>query len=70
MENIKFWQRTSFWNKIESSCALAGSITVGTMAVERVEYKWFLLAGAVGFVGKLLSIWVQDRDNNGVIDPL
>jgi len=66
----KWYQRTSFWNKVESSCALAGSITVVEMAVEKVDYKWFMLAGAIGFFGKLLSIWIQDRDNDGVIDPL
>ncbi len=70
MEKVKFWQRTSFWSKVESSCALAGSITVSAMAVEHVDYKWFFLAGAVGFVGKLVSIWIQDRDQDGLIDPL
>jgi len=66
----KWFQRTSFWNKVESSCALAGSITVSTMAVEQVDYKWFFLAGAIGFTGKLLSIWIQDKNNDGLIDPL
>jgi len=40
------------------------------MAIQEVDYKWFILAGAIGFVGKLIHIWIQDKDNDGKVDEI
>lgn len=58
----------SFWNKLEKTFALVGSLTVAEMAVHEVAYKWFFLAGCIGFAAKLIHIWIEDHNNNGVAD--
>jgi hypothetical protein len=68
-ENItKWWHRMSFWKKVERSFGLIGGFAVADMAVHQVEYKWFFLVGVCGILAKLLLIWIEDSDGNGVPD--
>jgi hypothetical protein len=58
----------SFWNKLEKSFALIGSLAVTEMAVHEVDYKWFVVAGLVGFSAKLIHIWIEDTNGNNIAD--
>jgi len=66
----KWWARMSFWNKLEKSFGLLGGITVAELGMHDVDSKWFVVIGISGVIAKLLFIWIEDNDKNGIIDFL
>lgn len=64
----RWWHKMSFWDKLEKSFALAGSLTVAELAHLQVDYKWLVAAGLVGFSAKLIHIWIEDKNSNGIAD--
>lgn len=63
-----FWKRTVFWDRVTKSLALfgpSGGVVVGKYTEDPfwtgVGIACLLLAG-------IISIWLTDKDNNGIID--
>lgn len=65
---MKFWQQTYFWKKLEESLALISGITITTAGFEGASSRFFIVVGICGIVAKLIFIWIEDKDNNGVVD--
>jgi len=64
----RIWKRMSFWAKIERALGLIGGITVADLGFQGADHMWFVVIGLVGVGGKLLHIWIEDTDNNGIVD--
>lgn len=67
---MRWWQRMSFWNKVESTLILIGSASVVELANYHAPYWTFMVIGGAMGIGKFLKIWIVDRDGDGKIDPL
>lgn len=64
----KLYHRTDFWGKMEKTLALLSGVGLTTAGFEKAPYWVFIVLGIVGVVGKAFFIWMEDKDNNGVID--
>lgn len=64
----KWWVRMTFWDKVEKSFAIVGSLTVTELGIQEADPKWFIFIGIIGLLVKLLQIWFEDKNNNGIID--
>jgi len=64
----KWWARMSFWNKIEKSIGVLGGLTIAGLGIEKVDQIWFVVIGASGVLYKLLQVWFEDLNSNGVVD--
>lgn len=67
---LRWWQRMSFWNKVESALILIGSTSVVELANYHAPYWAFIVVGSFMGIGKLLRIFIVDKDGDGKIDPL
>lgn len=65
---MKFWTKTIFWENIKRSIAVFTGPTVVTLHELRAADTWIMLAGVLGFLGGLISIWMTDNDKNGTVD--
>lgn len=65
---MKFYHRTDFWRKLEQTLALLSGIGLTTAGFEKAPYWFFIVLGSCGVLGKIFFIWMEDKDNNGVID--
>lgn len=64
----KFWTKTRFWENIKRTLAtFTGPTMVGLHEFGAAD-GWMITAGVMGFLGAILSIWMTDNDNNGVVD--
>jgi len=65
---MKNWYKTEFWKKFEQTLSLLGGIGVTTAGFEQAPYWVFILFGSFAILAKVVFIWIDDKDNNGIID--
>lgn len=65
---MKFWIRTSFWDKVIKTLALFGAPTVGGLGYFRADDCWIITSGIFALAAAGLAIWMVDKDKNGVVD--
>jgi hypothetical protein len=65
---MKFYHKTSFWKKLEATFGMLGAATVTGMGVEEVSSVWFVVIGICGIIAKLIFVWIEDHDDNGIVD--
>lgn len=63
-----FFIKTKFWQALRNSLAVVtGPVTVGIHEMGGADI-WVMISGFSGMLGAILSIWMVDHDNNGVVD--
>lgn len=65
---MKFYHKTSFWKKLETQLSIFSGFTVVGMGYEHAPYWSFMLVGVFGIIAKSIFIWIEDHDNNGIVD--
>ena len=59
---------TAFWENVKKTLVtFTGPTVVGFHEFGAAD-KWVMIAGLVGMLGGMLSIWMTDHNNNGVVD--
>lgn len=64
----KFWQKTIFWENVKRTLATFSGPTMVGLHEYGTADKWMIIAGGIGMVGGIISIWMTDPNNNGVVD--
>lgn len=64
----KFWHKTIFWENVKRTLAIFSGPTMVGLHEFGTADKWMMVAGGIGMLGGMLSIWMADHDNNGRID--
>jgi len=65
---VKFYKKTLFWVKLEQTLSLIGGIGITTAGFEKAPYWVFIAFGASAVAAKIMFIWIDDKDNDGIID--
>lgn len=64
----KFWKYSAFWDKVIKTLALFGP-TGGVIAGKYAEDPFWIGVGLTSLLlSAVLSIWLVDKDNNGLVD--
>lgn len=64
----KFWKRITFWEAVKRTFAtFSGPAVMGVNEFGAAD-KWVVMAGVLAMLGGVLSIWMTDINNNGVVD--
>lgn len=65
---MKFYTKTIFWENVKRTLAtFSGPAVVGVSEFGAAD-GWVISAGVVAMLGGMLSIWMTDHNNNGIID--
>jgi hypothetical protein len=67
---MSFLHKTSFWDKFEKTLSLVGGVGITTAGFEKAPYWVFIVFGLCAIFAKITFIWIEDKDNNGIIDWL
>lgn len=64
----KFWKKIIFWENVKRTFAtFSGPAVVGINEFGAAD-KYVILAGVLAMLGGVISIWMCDQNNNGVVD--
>lgn len=65
---MSFYKKTIFWENIKRTIAtFSGPSVVGLHEFGAAD-GWVITAGVLAMLGAILSIWMTDNDNDGVVD--
>lgn len=62
------YKRTIFWQMFRNSLSLLSGPIMFSLHEFKATDTTMLVAGIIGFIAALVSIWFVDNDNNGVVD--
>lgn len=62
------YKDTSFWTKISHTFQLFGTGGQVALALNHALPIWNIVTGVATIAGMVLSIWMDDKDNNGKVD--
>lgn len=65
---MKFYRRVIFWENVKRTLATFSGPTVVGLHEFGAADKWVIIAGVMGMLGGMLSIWMTDQNNNGEVD--
>ena len=57
-----------FWENIKRTIATFSGPTIVGLHEFGTADKWIILAGVLGMLGGVLSIWMTDHNNDGIVD--
>lgn len=57
-----------FWKKLEQQLALIGGFSLTGLGAYHAPYWSFIALGIIAVVGKSIFIWIEDHNNNGIVD--
>ena len=66
----KIWKQVSFWNKIKAVITMFGIGGEVTLFATQQGLAWHGLTVAATVIGVVITQFVQDSNNNGVVDLL
>jgi len=58
----------TFWTKLKSSIAFGGIGTEFTLFMADSADVWKWIAGGATVLSYLITIWIEDKNNNGIVD--
>lgn len=65
---IRWWQKQSFWNKLQATFAACGVGTEITLFFAESHPMWKGVAGGATVAAMLITKWFEDKNNNGISD--
>jgi len=68
MNVVKYWHTAGFWSKVRVTIGLFGPSSEVVMILKDVNEDLQLVLTILGFLGYALSIWMEDKDENGIVD--
>lgn len=68
MTLVKYWQKTSFWSKVEKSFMYIGSTITGGLVITEVSKPLTIISIVITILGGLLGFWMADANSDGVVD--
>lgn len=65
---MRYWHTTTFWAKVQHTVALFG--TGGQVAIVATNSLpiWNYIAGGATVATLIFSIWMDDKDDDGIVD--
>lgn len=66
----KFWIKMSFWNKLKLTIGGIGTGSELALIIGEASNGWKWFAGIATFIGIVITIWFEDKDNDGNVDIL
>jgi len=65
---MKFYKKTIFWENVKRTFAtFSGPTVLGVHELTDAD-KWTILAAGLAMLGGVISIWMTDQNNNGIVD--
>jgi hypothetical protein len=64
----KIWKKMSFWTKMKYTIGLVGTSGTVTLVLTHVPEWMPWVTGASTFLGAAISIWLEDKNSNGIVD--
>jgi len=65
---IKVWMKSTFWKKVQDTCALFGTGTTIGLETSDINGFWSIFVAVITLIGYVLGIWFNDSDNDGIAD--
>lgn len=65
---IKFWQKFNFWTKLKATFATLGVGGEISLFIGESHEKWKWLVGGATLLSILITNFIEDKDNNGIVD--
>jgi len=65
---MKIWQKTIFWENIKRTLAVFSGPVVAGMHEFGAADGWMIAAGIISMISGVISIWMTDHDNDGIVD--
>lgn len=62
------YRQFSFWTKIKDFLNGAGAILQVVLVAAGSEHIWNYLTGAIQIIGLFITIFFDDRNQNGIVD--
>lgn len=67
-KKYKFYHKTAFWGSVRNTVAIfTGPTMIGLHEFGAAD-AFTIVAGCMGFLGAILSIWIVDSDKDGLVD--
>lgn len=66
----KLWKKFDFWMKIKATLATLGAGGELTLLLNGVSAEWHVLTIASTIISILITNFIQDENNNGIVDIL
>ena len=60
----------SFWDKVKKSIAGVGIGTEVTLFIADSADIWKYVAAGATFMAYLIPVWIEDKNNDGIVDGL
>lgn len=65
---MTFYKKTLFWENIKRTLATFTGPTVYGMHELGAADSWMIAAAVMSLLAGVLSIWMTDHNNNGIVD--
>jgi len=65
---MKFWIKTSFWDRVIKTLALFGTPAGMGAGYLQANPTYLIIGGVCAMLSAALAIWFTDADKNGIID--
>lgn len=66
--NMKFWQKISFWNKVQLTVQSVLTLTQLSLIFGNAQHIFNVCVTAGQLIGLIIPIWMEDKDSNGTVD--
>lgn len=65
---MSYIKTVSFWNKMNHSVQLFGTGSQVALVAAEASHIWNYIAAGATTVAMLFTIWMEDKDDNGLVD--
>jgi hypothetical protein len=67
---VRYWQRATFWGKLEKSFSIIGSTITAVMVLSEADKIWTIIVIAATILSALIGLWFDDKNKDGISDIL
>lgn len=65
---MTYFKTVSFWTKLNHSVQIFGTGSQVTLVAAEASPIWNYIAAGATVMTMLFAIWMEDRDNDGLVD--